>query len=90
MEVSSISSSANSALIAATTANSQSQSRVRQTEQDKQTQQPQQTQNAQQTQSSRAVDEGEASARARSETETNRPSVNTSGQVVGTQVNTTA
>jgi hypothetical protein len=73
--------------------------RTRQSEQDNQAQQSAQTQQsqqaqqpsrAQQAQSARPVDENEASARARSETESNRPSVNTDGQVVGTRVNTTA
>jgi hypothetical protein len=99
MDVSSVSSSLNSTLIAASTANSQASLRTRQNEQDSQAQQSTQTQQsrqaeqpsrAQQTQSNRPVDENEASARARSETEANRPSVNTSGQVVGTRVNTTA
>ncbi|MEI7430054.1 MAG: hypothetical protein WCL27_06325 [Betaproteobacteria bacterium] len=96
MDVSSVSSSVNSTLIAATTANTQSQTRTRQTEQDKQAQQSQQTQQSQQAETtqkarkSQAVVENEATSNARPETEKSRPSVNTNGQVVGTRVNTTA
>jgi hypothetical protein len=99
MDVSSVSSSLNSALITASSANSQATLRTRQSEQDSQAQQSAQTQQSaqaqqpsrtQQAQSARPVDANEASARARSEAESNRPSVNTSGQVVGTRVNTTA
>ena len=95
MEISSASSSANSALIASL----QSQVRTRQPEQDQQARQSQQSQQAQQTQDAqrtqqaqqtRSVDENESASRSRAEAEGNRPTVNTSGQIVGTRVNTTA
>jgi hypothetical protein len=96
MDVGSISSSSNAALAASV----QSQLRARQSEQDQSAQptpQSQQTQQAQQSQqnqgSSQAqgtapVDERESASRAQAEA--SRPTVNTSGQTVGTRINTTA
>jgi hypothetical protein len=83
MEVSSVSSSINASVAAST----QTQMRALQTQQDQQVQQARSTQQAQGAQS---VDESEAAAQARTEAENNRPTVNTSGQVVGTRINTTA
>lgn len=97
MEIGSVSSSVNSASTYASSA--QQQLRTRQQEQDKQTQQTQQAQSAQQTQQASQlqqmqvtppVDESESAANARAESERNRPTVNTSGQTVGTRINTTA
>ena len=91
MEISSTSSALASSL--------QSQLRTRQPEQGQpaqqspQTQQPQRTQDAQKAQlaqKSASVDENEAASRSRAEAEKNRPIVNTSGQLTGTKINTTA
>ena len=88
MEVGSVSSSAS--LLAS------AQVRARPTEQERQPVQAQQTQQAQEakaartTQSERAVTASASSDRARLEAESSRPSVNTSGQVVGQRINVTA
>ncbi len=75
------------------------QARTRQLEQEQrqqaaQTTQTQQTPSSQQSasnvQTTQAVSETEKAAAARQEAEQNRPVVNTSGQLVGTRVNTTA
>ena len=79
--------SVNSSQVAASTLNPQVQGRVRQADQDQQAQQAQQTLQAQ---SRSAAKETESTASAQAETERNRPTVNTSGQVVGTRINTTA
>ncbi len=87
MEVGSVSSSLGSAL------NTQAQVRSRQPEtepQPPQTQQSQQSQQAQQAQQAQQTRENESADQTRAEAEKNRPTVNTSGQVVGTRVNTTA
>jgi hypothetical protein len=84
MEVGSVSSSVTA------TANAQAQLRARQSEQDQQAQQALQTQRAQQSQRSQPVDESESANRASAEVERTRATVNTSGQVVGTRINTTA
>jgi hypothetical protein len=76
MEVGSVSSSVNAAYAA--------------TAQARQAQAPQQALPPDQPVRNQPVDENEAASRARSENEGNRPTVNTSGQVVGTMVNTTA
>jgi hypothetical protein len=83
MAVDSISSSA-SASSAASSAAAQSQQRSQQTQQSAQDQQTQKASNDQ------ARTEREAAQRARVEAEQNQPSVNTSGQTVGSRVNTTA
>ena len=76
--------SVNSSQLAATSTNAQAQVRARQPEQDQQAQQTQQAR-------SRQANEGnESTVRAQAEVERNRPTVNTSGQVVGTRINTTA
>ncbi len=82
MEVGSVSSSVNAAV--------SSQLRARPTDQDQQAQKTQQTQQAK---NDRSVVDNEAAERARIEAQTNqtnRPSVNTSGQAVGTRINVTA
>ena len=95
MEINSAS-SASSGIYAALNANAQaSQARARQPEQDPQqnvqAQAPQaRPQAANEAQPSQAATEMEMAARARSTAESNRPVVNTSGQLVGTRVNTTA
>ena len=95
MEINSTS-SASSGIYAALNANAQaSQARARQPEQDPQqnvqAQAPQaRPQAANEAQPSQAATEMEMAARARSTAESNRPVVNTSGQLVGTRVNTTA
>lgn len=61
------------------------QARVRPPEQDQQ-----QSQEAQKAATERAQAERTAAESARSEAESNRPSVNTSGQVVGQRINITA
>lgn len=100
MEIGSGSSSINSLA-----ANALVQTRTRQLEQDQQTQdaqqtqrsqqaeqaqQTQQTEQAQQAQALQAANDSESVRQAQSETEKNRPTVNTSGQLVGTRINTTA
>ena len=95
MEINSAS-SASSGIYAALNANAQAvQARARQPEQDPQqnvqAQAPQaRPQAANEAQPSQAATEMEMAARARSTAESNRPVVNTSGQLVGTRVNTTA
>ena len=95
MEINSAS-SASSGIYAALNANAQAvQARARQPEQDPQqnlqAQAPQaRPQAASEAQPSQAATEMEMAARARSTAESNRPVVNTSGQLVGTRVNTTA
>ena len=89
MEVSSVSSSV-STLIAA---NAQAQVRAPQPEPDRQARQAQQSQPAQSTEQAQNNQSGEvreAADRALAEAESNRPSVNSNGQTVGTRVNTTA
>ena len=72
------------------------QARMRQVEQDQEPQAaqaqpaPPQPQSANNVQTTQAVSETEKAAAARQEAEQNRPVVNTSGQLVGTRVNTTA
>lgn len=95
MEIGSGSSSINSLA-----ANALVQTRTRQLEQDQQTQDAQQTQRSQQAeqaqqtqqteQALQAANDSESVRQAQSETEKNRPTVNTSGQLVGTRINTTA
>lgn len=58
--------------------------------QDQQSLQALQAQRAQNARNTPAVDENEAASRTRVEAERNRPTVNTSGQLVGTQINVTA
>lgn len=91
MEISSTTSSLSSVITERAT-----QARTRQVDQERETQatqvqptlpQPQAANNVQPTQ---AVSEIEKAAAARQEAEQNRPVVNTSGQLVGTRVNTTA
>jgi hypothetical protein len=82
MEISSVS-SGNAAALAASV---QSPSRTRTPEQDQSTQQLQQAQ--QQAQGTTPADERQA--RAVTEAEKSRPTVNINGQTVGTRVNTTA
>ena len=95
MEINSAS-SASSSIYSALNANAQAvQARARQPEQDPQqnvqAQAPQaRPQAANEAQPSQAATEMEMAARARSTAESNRPVVNTSGQLVGTRVNTTA
>ena len=95
MDVSSVSSSVYSAI----TANSQTQARNSQPEESRSAQQSQQAtqaQSSQQTQKADAaqntppVNESDSASRAQAESENARPTVNTSGQTVGTRVNTTA
>ena len=97
MDVSSVSSSVYSAI----TANSQTQTRnslpeggrsAQQSQQATQTQNSQQAQNQKTvaTQSKPPVSESESVNRAQAASENARPTVNTSGQAVGTRVNTTA
>lgn len=92
MEVGSLSSSLSGTLAA----NLQASARPRQTGPDQSvksfapTAQPDQAKSAQQASNTRPVDESESAARARSETEATRPTVNVNGQVVGTRINTTA
>jgi hypothetical protein len=97
MEVGSVSSSLYSATALATsTQNLQAQSRARQAEQAAQEQPAQQsplTQQASQTertQPAQKAPESESTASAQVEAARNRPTVNTSGQLVGTRINTTA
>ena len=99
MEVGSVSSSLYSANLAASAQNLQAQSRARQTEQTTPDQQAQQSQAAQQaSQASQSAGaqpaqnalESESTVSAQVEANRNRPTVNTSGQVVGTRINTTA
>jgi len=52
--------------------------------------QPAPTQSTSNVQTTQAVSETEKAAAARQEAEQNRPVVNTSGQLVGTRINTTA
>ena len=85
MDVSSVSSSINSALAASL----QSPTRPRAAEQDQQAQQPIQAQSTQQAQGTTATDERQTQ-QAVTEAEKNRPTVNINGQTVGTLVNTTA
>ena len=67
------------------------QGREQQAEQTPQAQPtPPQPQSANNLQTTQAVSETEKAAAARQEAEQNRPVVNTSGQLVGTRVNTTA
>ena len=67
------------------------QDRAQQAEQTPQAQPtPPQPQSANSVQTTQAVSETEKAAAARQEAEQNRPVVNTSGQLVGTRVNTTA
>lgn len=72
------------------------QARTRQVEQDQEPlaaqaqPTPPQPQSANNVQTTQAVSETEKAAAARQEAEQNRPVVNTSGQLVGTRVNTTA
>lgn len=72
------------------------QARTRQVEQDQEPQAaqaqpaPPQPQSANNVQTTQAVSETEKATAARQEAEQNRPVVNTSGQLVGTRVNTTA
>ena len=94
MEINSAS-SASSGIYAALNANAQAAQARRQPEQDPQqnvqAQAPQaRPQAANEAQPSQAATEMEMAARARSAAESNRPVVNTSGQLVGTRVNTTA
>ena len=96
MEINSAS-SASSGIYAALNANANAQAAQahRQPEQDPrqnvQAQAPQaRPQAANEAQPSQAATEMEMAARARSTAESNRPVVNTSGQLVGTRVNTTA
>ena len=95
MDVSSVSSSVYSAI----TANSQAQARNSQPEESRSAQQSQQAtqaQSSQQTQKADAaqntppVNESDSANRAQAASENARPTVNTSGQAVGTRVNTTA
>ncbi len=79
MDISALSSSVNAA--------SGTQVRARPPEQD---QQALQALRAQRAQNAPAADENETAARARAEAESVRPSVNTSGQVVGARINVTA
>ena len=85
MDVSSVSSSINSALAASL----QSPTRPRAAEQDQQAQQPIQAQSTQQAQGTTPTDERQTQ-QAVTEPEKNRPTVNINGQTVGTLVNTTA
>lgn len=83
--------SVTSSQAAVTASNAQAQLRSRQADQEQQAQQTQQnsqSQQNQQVQARRSVNESETAARAQSEQ--SRPTVNASGQVVGTRVNTTA
>ena len=83
METGSVTSS--EAVVTASNAQAQLNSRLADQPQAQQTQQSPQNQ---QVQARRAVNESETAAR--SQSEQNRATVNTSGQVVGTRVNTTA
>jgi hypothetical protein len=96
MEISSTTSSLYSVITERAT-----QARTRQVEQDQEPQAaqaqaaqaqptPPQPQSANNVQTTQAVSETEKAAAARQEAEQNRPVVNTSGQLVGTRVNTTA
>ena len=93
MDVSSVSSSINSALAASL----QSPARPRTAEQDQQAQQPIQAQSTQQPPQAAQTREAQGSsssserqAQEVTEAEKNRPTVNINGQTVGTLVNTTA
>jgi len=90
MEISSATSS-----LYSTIASQSAQERKRQIEQDLLTQQAQQVSqpqatSASETQTTQAVDETGASSSLQPQPERNAPVVNTSGQLVGTMVNTTA
>ena len=96
MDVSSVSSSINSALAASL----QSPARTRAAEQDQQAQQPTPLQSSQPAQRSQAVQgaagtqesssSNERQAQAQADVEKSRPTVNLNGQTVGARVNTTA
>ena len=98
MEIGSVSSSQNLSLISA--AAQQNKLRAPQSDESARSLQSQEAQQAQQTQQAQppqgntqgvsSVEESNETDRVRAETESNRPTVNTSGQVVGTRVNTTA